>query len=66
MKNFWLDRFCIGKRVRYKGVDKELGGRIGLIVRIDGNWIDVQFELIQYKIAQTKVIAVEKENLEAI
>lgn len=66
MKNYWLDIFRIGKQVRYKGADKELNDKIGKIVRIDGDWVDVQFDFTQYKIAQTKVIAVEKENLEVI
>lgn len=66
MKNFWLERFRIGKQVRYKGADKELDGKIGNIVDINGEWIDVQFEFTQYKIAQTRVIAVEKDNLEVV
>ncbi len=65
MKNFWLERFRIGKRVRYKGSDQELNGKVGYITRVHGNWIDVQFEF-PGKTTSVKTVSVEKDNLEII
>jgi len=65
MKNFWLDKFRIGKRVRYKGTDKILEGKVGYIARVYGDWIDVQFEF-PGKMASIKTVSVEKDNLETI
>jgi hypothetical protein len=72
MKNHWLNKFRIGRQVRYKGVDRELAGKIGEIVGISPpthswtttEWVDVLFEFHQYK--HTKVISVEKDNLEIV
>lgn len=65
MKNFWLNKFRTGKRVRYKGQDNTLNGKVGYVVRIQGDWIDVQFEF-PGKMATVKTISVEKDNLEVI
>jgi len=66
MKNFWINRFRIGKRVRYKGADGNLSGKVGYVVRLDGDWIDVQFEFSTSHSAHTKVVSVEQYNLEII
>lgn len=65
MKNFWLNKFRTGKRVRYKGADNTLIGKIGYIVRVIDEWIDVQFEFTD-KMARTQILTVEKDNLEII
>jgi hypothetical protein len=65
MKNSWLNRFRIGRRVRYKGPDKELSGKTGLIIRIPDNWVDVLFE-IPGLTPRVKNYTVEKEYLEII
>jgi hypothetical protein len=65
MKNFWLERFRIGKRVRYKGADANLSGKVGYIQRVHGDWIDVQFEF-PGKMVTVKTVSVEKDNLEII
>lgn len=70
MKNFWLDRFRIGKTVRYKGADMELSGKIGTIVSVSSLnhswWIEVKFEFTTSHSAYTRVISVEKDNLEIV
>jgi len=63
MKNYWLGRFKIGKRVRYKGRDKDLEGKFGYVVSINGEWIDVRFEFSGL-FNTTRVVCVEKNNLE--
>jgi hypothetical protein len=69
MKNHWLNRFRVGKRVRYKGVDKALGGKMGYIIRVltgyQSEWVDVQFELTE-PFTRTQIVSVEKDNLELI
>jgi translation initiation factor IF-1 len=63
MKNHWLNKFRTGRLVRYKGVDADLSGKVGHVVRLyQGDWVDVQFEFDQH----TKIISVEKDNLEII
>jgi len=65
MKNHWLNRFRTGKRVRYKGADNNLNGKVGYVVRVQGDWIDVQFEFTD-KTVRTQIFTVEKENLEIV
>lgn len=65
MKNYWLERLRIGKRVRYKGLDPQLNGKIGYVVKLDDDWVLVQFEF-PGKVASVKNITVEKDNLEII
>lgn len=65
MKNHWLNRFRTGKRVRYKGADNNLSGKVGYIVRVQGEWVDVQFEFTD-KTVRTQIFTVEKDNLEII
>ena len=66
MKNHWLNRFRTGKRVRYKGADNNLSGKVGYIVKVQGEWVDVQFEFTTSHAAHTKIISVEKDNLEIV
>jgi hypothetical protein len=68
MKNFWLNKFRTGKRVRYKGADGNLKDKVGYVVRVyqQGDWVDVQFEFTTSHSAYTKVISVEKDNLEIV
>ncbi len=67
MRNFWLIRaFRPGKRVRYIGPDKQLDGKVGKIKSIQGTWVDVEFEIIAYKIVQCREFTVEKDNLELV
>lgn len=66
MKNFWLDRFRIGKRVRYIGYNEELYMKCGYIIQIsDSGWADVEFELIGF-IAISRLYSVHKDELELI
>lgn len=65
MKNYWLNRFRIGKRVKYKGFDAKLKDKQGYVVRIlDETWIDVRFEFVDKGI--TQLLTVEKDNLEIV
>jgi len=68
MKNHWLNRFRTGKRVRYRGPDGNLKDKQGYVVRVDGGWIDVQFEFPDPKFgsSRTQTLTVEKDNLEII
>lgn len=69
MKNFWLNRFRTGKRVRYKGSDGALKGKEGYVMKVyDGGWIDVQFEFPnpQFGSPRTQTLTVEKDNLEIV
>lgn len=67
MKNHWLNKFRTGRRVRYKGVDGNLSGKVGYVVRVhQGDWVDVQFEFTMMHSNHTKIISVEKDNLEII
>ncbi len=67
MKNFWLNKFRTGKRVRYNGADSNLNGKVGYVVRVfQGDWVDVQFEFTTSHSSYTKVISVEKDNLEIV
>lgn len=66
MKNHWLNKLRTGRRVRYKGVDANLSGKVGYVVRVhQGDWVDVQFEFTGI-ITKTQVVSVEKENLEIV
>jgi len=65
MKNYWLNRFRVGKKVRYKGFDPHLNGKIGIIVSISKEWIDVEFEFPGFY-STTRIITVEEGNLEII
>ncbi len=64
MRNFWIDRFKVGKRVRYIGLESYLCGKIGVIVRrVDHGYIDVAFEFPGL-FTNVLEIAVHRENLE--
>jgi hypothetical protein len=47
MRNYWLDRYQVGKRVRYVGLQTDLWGKFGRIVKNlkDGN-VEVEFEFL--------------------
>jgi hypothetical protein len=62
MKNHWLNRFRTGKRVRYKGYDNNLKDKQGYVVRVNGDWIDVQFEFPDNSMGRTKTLTVEKRE----
>jgi hypothetical protein len=67
MKNYWLRKTLrTGKQVKYKGLDKDLNGKIGKILAVWGEWIDVEFEIMMYKMVQKRVVSVERDSLEIV
>lgn len=67
MRNYWTDKFRVGKRVRYIGSDSSLYLKCGQIVykEYGKNWVDVDFEFLGF-IPQSKVQAVQTRDLELI
>lgn len=45
MKNFWLNPYRIGKRVKYIGTDHRFYGMYATIVGVDFDLVDLLFEL---------------------
>ena len=79
MRNFWLKRLRIGKRVRYNGPDPYLKDKSGYITWVAKNqydqviWIDVNFESLYYKRSlnsgctkQVETLTVEPEFVKVI
>jgi len=62
MKNFWLDRWKIGKRVKYIGSDQRFFGMYGTIVGVDYDLIEVQF-IINHVFVQRYTLTVKKSDL---
>lgn len=62
MKNFWLNPFRIGKRVKYVGADQRFYGMYGTIVGVDYDLVDLLFELDNVFV-QRYVLTVKKSDL---
>jgi hypothetical protein len=65
MVNYWLSRrYKVGRRVRYKGPDINLDGKIGKIIGVHDEWFEVEFEIVTFMTVQTRAFSVDKNNLE--
>jgi hypothetical protein len=62
MKNFWLDRYKIGKRVKYIGGDQRFFGMYGIIVDINHDLIEIQF-IMNSMFIQKYTLIVKKSDL---
>ena len=62
MKNFWLDRYKIGKRVQYIGNDQRFFGMYGTIVGVDYDLVEVLF-IMNNIFVQKYTLTVKKTDL---
>lgn len=62
MKNFWLDRYKIGKRVKYIGGDQRFFGMYGTIINVDYDLVDVLF-IMNNIFVQRYTLTVRKSDL---
>lgn len=65
MRNFWLEKYRVGRRIQYIGPVQEFSGRIGRITKIQGQWIEVEFIFIGF-IPQAKVLRTEKRFIKIL
>lgn len=47
MKNYWLDKYQVGRRVRYVGMQTDLWGKFGRIIKnLKDGYVEVAFEFL--------------------
>jgi hypothetical protein len=65
VKNFWLEKYRIGRRVQYVGPDNDYAGRIGRIISISGSRVEVEFIFIGF-IPTPRIFRTEKRYLKVL
>lgn len=62
MINFWLDRYKVGRRVRYVGLDRDLCGKFGAIIRhLPNGYLEVDFDFLGIFTTKRTVIVKRQE-----
>lgn len=63
MYNYWLNRLKVGTRVCYTGIDPNLWGKYGRILRHLGNGnIDIEFEFLGL-FTTTRIVTVHRSEI---
>ena len=63
MKNLWLNKLKIGKKVRYIGFSATLVGKYGTLIEVQEFFSDVMFDIVPN---MTLLMSVQNYDLECV